>query len=88
MFQCSQLLDNVTYERHKTCLAHHKSTSESVLMLMRETAANRRQWIQEEKPSLQTILKEFPCLKTYSLVCTYIIAIDKIITIFTTNAAY
>ena len=65
---CGRLLDATTYKRHKTCLAPQKSTSESTVLLMKETAENRRQWIKNERPTVQMILKEFPCLKDYKVV--------------------
>lgn len=62
-----QVLDELTYQRHKTALVRDherkKTSTESTLIMMRETAANRRQWIQEERPTVTVIIKEFPYLK-------------------------
>lgn len=62
-----RVLDELTYQRHKTALVRDherkKTSTESTLIMMRETAANRRQWIQEERPTVTVIIKEFPYLK-------------------------
>ena len=64
-----RILDDLTYQRHKTALSQEydrkMKITESTLMLMQETAANRRKWIQEERPSVTIVIKEFPCLKEY-----------------------
>ena len=62
-----RIIDEKTYHRHKTALTCQQSTS-STLILMKETAANRREWITKERPTVATILEEFPCLKNYVMV--------------------
>ena len=62
-----RIIDEKTYQHHKTALTHQQST-DSILILMKETAANRREWIKTERPTILTILKEFPCLKDYVIV--------------------
>lgn len=47
---------------------------EGALALMAITYDRRRKWITQEADSVHTILKEFPCLKSYDFVsccCTY-----------------
>lgn len=65
-------LDSVTYNRHITSLRRdyekNKPSCESTLILMRETAVNRREWILRERPTVQTILTEFPYFKSYDVV--------------------
>lgn len=65
-----RIIDEKTYQRHKTALARQQST-DSTLILMKETAANRREWIKKERPTIVTILKEFPCLKDYVVVSAF-----------------
>lgn len=60
-------IDEATYKRHKTALSHQQST-ESILILMKETATNRREWIKKDRPTIKVILEEFPCLKDYTVV--------------------
>ena len=69
-------LDSLTYERHKASLKRDydkkKECSKSAIILMKETSANRREWIQKERPTVSTIITEFPYLKYYSVVsCLY-----------------
>ncbi len=66
-FDSGRIIDEVTYKRHKMALVHQKS-AESTLVLMKETAANRREWIMKERPTVKVVLEEFPCLKDYSVV--------------------
>lgn len=63
----SRIIDETTYKRHKAALIRQQST-ESTLVLMKETAANRREWIKTDRPTIKTILEEFPCLKEYIVV--------------------
>ncbi len=65
----SRMLDDVTYKHHKSCLLKNYSTSKGILRLMNDTAGNRRQWIQDKRPTVDIILKELPCLKSYDVVC-------------------
>ena len=43
----------------------------SIEVLMRETQANRRKWIVEERPSIATVLKTFPSLRKYEYVSCF-----------------
>lgn len=66
------LLDQETYELHLSQL--HKQLSKktkkaSLLSLMAETAANRRKWIIEEKPTISDVLSKFPILQEFDVVC-------------------
>ena len=69
-------LDEVTYKRHKTALARDhelkKASTESTLIMMRETAVNRRQWIQTDRPTVKIVVKEFPYLKDSTVVSSLI----------------
>ena len=62
-----RIIDEKTYQRHKAALTRQQST-ESILVLMKETAGNRREWIKKERPTVTTILEEFSCLKKYVVV--------------------
>lgn len=65
-------LDDVTYRRHVSSLKRDyerkRTCTESIMIRMQETAATRRLWIQKERPTVQTILVEFPYLKSYIVV--------------------
>lgn len=64
-----RIIDETTYKRHKAALARQQS-NESVLVLMKETAANRREWIKKDRPTIKNVLEEFPCLKDFTVVRT------------------
>ena len=64
----SRILDETTYQRHKAALIRDydskvSSKADSTSTLMKETAANRREWILKERPTIKTIIKHFPYLK-------------------------
>ena len=67
------LLDEETYDLHLSQL--HKQLSKktknkaSLLSLMAETAANRRKWIIEERPTVSDVLNKFPTLQEFDMVC-------------------
>ena len=69
------LLDEETYRRHKEALAKEMrrglKNRDSVRILMRETAPNRRHWIVTDHPSVADIKKMFPCIADFHIVSNY-----------------
>ena len=56
--------------------------SERISILMKETFPNRQQWIIQDSPTVDDVLKEFPCLQVFenvygSIYYTFILPIGK-----------
>ena len=41
---------------------------------MAETSANKHKWIVDKKPSVLEVIKKFPTLKTFDMVCTLLVS--------------
>ena len=69
----TELLDDETYELHVGQIAKQwtkKSKTKSALSsLMCETLPNRRKWILESRPSVSEVVKKFPTLTDFDMVC-------------------
>ena len=69
-----KLLDEDTYKRHKQALVKEVNykNKDSIRILMRETAANRRQWILDDRPSVAEVKKCFPCISEFQFVSLHL----------------
>ena len=73
VFFPTEPLDDKTYNLHVAQLDKQWSkktrTKSALSSLMYETLPNRRKWILESRPSVSEILKKFPTLTDFDLVC-------------------
>ncbi len=61
--------DDETYNRHVNFLKQSFNSSKwslaSIASLLEETSSQRRWWISNQKPSVETVLETFPCPTIY-----------------------
>ena len=64
--------DEETYKRHKQAIRKEVTRGyknrDSLRILMRETAAKRREWIKKNLPSVAEVKECFPCFSKFQFV--------------------